>query len=868
MPLYELSADPPRLREAERVVSLEGRGYPTLVMQWQSRLFGQLWTTSVVLDYLIALPPLTLGEATFNDVRVAAFVGGAPTKFLYFGTEMSASAPRIAPDMENVASPASLYQEFRLEERTCPIPYLKLIQATPRIFGNGPQDYYSPPIKVERYDAVAGIGLLEDRFPALVAGLPPVAGDVLVDPARGFWTGARFVGPAALAILRQGVVVGLCQRSGKDAKEPLPPDIKKRDPKLDLSRQWVAVDLGARSTVVAVGGERGAPELLRVGAAGAPQHARDFENPSEVFFEHVGRTLKAWRERVVLPASRWDDVRVAHAARTARLPPPEARPEAARDRDSSRPPPPVAGPDPRRAAASLRELPWVRERIERKAPLRLCGLPDPETSEALKKPAPPVIDEDGIGANDPFDPLELYAYYLALHVNQRARGLFMRWAVTMPTGWPAARRESALCAFRRGIFRSLPAGLVPYEDVDHLRVLDAGPAALCFAAHAFRVFGVSAGAQSTPFVAIDAGASETAVVAGVARAATAAENGNLGHERVLEHLPPVSVPWLGGERLLGRLACRVWVEHPAARELCIPIEPPAGDPAEARGAGLDPEDPMVQPSVEARSNAGVLRDALRPVLEGGSNPSTRLPAVVRLLDAGGKPVDLVLTLDRQVLTEAVGAWLAEGAAAVRQAIGQALAKLGKQPDPYEGLRIFVGGRLGMSAAFVEALGRDLPSSARLHRFVEPDRTNPGAPTAKTTTALGALLMRVEKVGAVPRSEERDAFRHRVGRARHGQLSAVLEPGVDYDAWRELGACSRPEVDVLFMVADADDEVAADDPRVKKASCSFGEDAVGKRVYLRAVSPVRVEVTVGPPGGDPDEDAPRWTVDLVTGTAQR
>jgi hypothetical protein len=231
-------------------------------------------------------------------------------------------------------------------------------------------------------------------------------------------------------------------------------------------------------------------------------------------------------------------------------------------------------------------------------------------------------------------------------------------------------------------------------------------------------------------------------------------------------------------------------------------------------------------------------------------------------------VDLALSLERQPLTEALVGWLVEGAAAVRQAIDQALGKLGKQPDPYEGLRIFVGGRLGMSAALLEAMGRDLPSSARLHRFVEPDRTNLGAPTAKSATALGALLMRLERVGAVPRSEERDAFRHKVGRARHGQLSAVLEPGVDYDAWRELGACSRPDVDVLFMVADADDEVAADDPRVTKATCAFGADAVGKRVYLRAVSPVRVEVTVGPPGGDPDEDAPRWTVDLVTGAAQR
>src|SRR5689334_9289008 len=116
MPLYELSIDAGLVREAQRIVTLEGRGYPTLVMQWESRLFDQAWTTTIVLDYLLALPPLVTGQATFNEVRVAAFVDGAPTKFLYFGTEMTSDVARIAPEMENSVAPGRAYQEFRLEE--------------------------------------------------------------------------------------------------------------------------------------------------------------------------------------------------------------------------------------------------------------------------------------------------------------------------------------------------------------------------------------------------------------------------------------------------------------------------------------------------------------------------------------------------------------------------------------------------------------------------------------------------------------------------------------------------------------------------------------------------------------------------------
>src|SRR4051812_21551387 len=376
MALYELSIEPAAVREAERVASLEGRSFPTLVMRWDSRLFDHPWQTTLVLDYVIALPPLMIGQSTFNEVKIAAFVGGAGTKFLYFGTEMSANVPRIGPEMENSIAPPKTYQEFRLEEATCPLPYLKLIQATPRIYGNGPQDYYSPPIKVERYDGVATSDHVADFFPLVVANLDPVKGAVLTDPTRGFWTGARFVGVTAIAILRQGKVAGIHRRVGRTDKDPMPPEIKKRDPKLDVLREWVGIDFGTSTTVVAVRSDKGQAEFVRIGAVAPVAVASDHETPSEVAFENLARALKAWRDRVILPLTRWEDVVIGHAARALRT---------------------RSGPEllPR-IAATISSVALLRERIERQEPYKLRGLSDPETSEALKKPAPPIIDEDGI----------------------------------------------------------------------------------------------------------------------------------------------------------------------------------------------------------------------------------------------------------------------------------------------------------------------------------------------------------------------------------------------------------------------------------------------------------------------------------------
>lgn len=842
MALYELSIERAHVQEAERLVSLEGRGYPTLVMNWESRIFEQPWTTTVVLDYTISLPPLMLGQGTFNEVRVAAYVGGAATKFLYFGTEMTANVPRVGPEMENVIAPAKAYQEFRLEELTCPVPYLKLIQATPRIYGNGAQDYYSPPIKVERYDGVAGPEHIADFFPAIVANLEGVRGPMLTDPHRGGqWIGSRYLGVQTIAILRQGKVVGLHRRLGRPDKDVIPPEVKQRDPSLDINKSaWVAIDIGAQSTVVAVRSDRGGAELLRIGAIQPVSVPADHESPSEIAFENLSRAIKAWRDRVILPTTRWEDVTVGFAAKAMRT---------------------RSGPDlPERAASVVTQLPLLRERVERKENFKFRGHSDLDTSELLKRPAPPFIDEEGIGAHDPFDPVELYAYFVGLHVNHRLRGLHTRYAVAMPTGWSPDRRASVLVAIRRGIFRSLPAGMLEYHDLDALQVVDAGPSAVPFAAFAFRAFGISPRGDNVPFCAIDAGASETGVVCGILRSAKLDER-DQNVDRVIEYLEPSALPWFGGERLLHRLAYRVYVANQSAmRELDIPMEKPAEEPSFENADAM-----MLSTSPEARANTQILKDILRPLLE--SVKGQKLSDKIRLCANDGAIKDVFLSIERDALAERLSQWMNEGVSQIRSIIETAIPKIGRDPNPYDGFHVLLGGRMGLHPGMAEHLQKVLPECVKVHRFKEPDSANITAPTVKTACALGVLSMRFDRVAAGLRSEKRDVFRFRVGRSRHGQLADVLDPSVDYDTWREMGACTRPDVEVLFMAAQDDGEVAADDPRVRRATCSFSATSVGKRLYVRAVAPSRVELAVGPPGGEPERNAPRWGIDLNTGTAE-
>lgn len=836
MSQYELSIEPRFVEQAERLVSLEGRVFPTLVVMWESKMLGQDWQTILVLDYTFPLPPLQPGT-NFNEVRIAAYTEDVPTKFLYFGTELSADAPRIAPEMENIVSPAATFQEYRLTEDSCSVPYLDLIQTTPRIYGNGPQDYYSPPIKVERFDAGPGVDLIADNFPTVVAELEPIPSSVLTDLRHGFWQGSRFIGTRRIAILHQGKVVGLRRRSSE--KEVVPPEVVRRDPHLDVQPAWVAIDFGMNSTSVAIGdGEK--HEFIRIGAGSPAKISMDYEIPSAVMFNHLPRTVKAWRDRVILPLTKWGDVYIGNAVA---------------DRLG------VHGKErAQRMKSTINELGALPERLEQGDKVAICGRSDLDATATLQHPAPPIIDEEGIGPDDPFDPIELFAYYIGLHCNERRRGIYLRYAIGMPTGWPKDRRQQVLVQFRRGLLRSLPAGMVAFDDTNTLQVVDGGPNVLSFAVFGFRVFGINPkGEEPVTFVSIDAGASETAVLCGHYRNGSPDEAA-AGHEKIVEHVEPTVLPEFGGEVLLHRLAYKVYAASAIAMKTNdIPfVLPPGEEPIEGAESRL-------VSTLDAQTNVRLFKDAVRSILEKvGPQP---VPDVIQLFSADGNVRDVRIMIDRAALSEWLRGQLSEAAVNIKSAIDQGLDQVCRGDIPWEELRVVLGGRVSMHPFLQERLDAVLPEGVRIHKFREPDETNVAAPTVKLATSLGMLQMRYNPVAPAEVVDDRASFNYRVGRAKRGKLLTVIDETVGYDVWREMGACTKPDVTVLYADKEGGPDMDADDQRIVRVTCALGYDAVGYRVYMRAVGGTKVEVSVGPPGGRPSDDAAIWAVDLASATAE-
>jgi hypothetical protein len=56
--------------------------------------------------------------------------------------------------------------------------------------------------------------------------------------------------------------------------------------------------------------------------------------------------------------------------------------------------------------------------------------------------------------------------------------------------------------------------------------------------------------------------------------------------------------------------------------------------------------------------------------------------------------------------------------------------------------------------------------------------------------------------------------------------------------------------------------------VLRVKFAVGAGAVGQRIYMRAVGSAKVEVALGPAGGEPSLGDGVWGIDLKAGTAEK
>lgn len=318
----------------------------------------------------------------------------------------------------------------------------------------------------------------------------------------------------------------------KEEKLPAGKEWVARPPQLDVRNGVCAIDFGTKSTVVACREQN--PDgnqderLRRVGKGdfnAAPQET-DYENPTTVELRQYDRFCEAYKGRQGRPFTRWSDVTVSHQAADA-----------------------IFNAEYTGAYYSVfNELKqWAND------PARRMRLTDQEGTNIELKPYNEIREGD-------FDPIEIYAYYLGLYINNMTNGIYLDYIMSFPVNYSVAVREKIRSSFERGIRKSLPPAILnDPEQMKHFRIQPGCSEPAAYAITALREFKLQPQSEKdrVAYGVFDFGGGTTDFDFGIA--SLPARHYNMQ----IEQFGYGGDPHLGGENILLLMAYEVFKENAA-----------------------------------------------------------------------------------------------------------------------------------------------------------------------------------------------------------------------------------------------------------------------------------------------------------------
>lgn len=194
-----------------------------------------------------------------------------------------------------------------------------------------------------------------------------------------------------------------------------------RPPQLDVkSNKVCAIDFGTKSTVVAVYDAEeyllrvGQPDLLKEESDG------DYENPTIIEWRDIEAFMKAYNARSGRPFTEWNQVTVAHSAKEA-----------------------LNQSNSHASKSIFSELKqWTHDGSGR-------FIRDIKGATRDVKPFLQLQPGD-------FNPLEIYAYYLGLYINNMDQGICLEYVMSFPVNFEKDVRNKIIDSFTSGLNKSLP----------------------------------------------------------------------------------------------------------------------------------------------------------------------------------------------------------------------------------------------------------------------------------------------------------------------------------------------------------------------------------------------------------------------------
>lgn len=371
-----------------------------------------------------------------------------------------------------------------------------------------------------------------------------------------------------------------------------------RDPAGDISRGIVGIDFGTKSTVVVCENANHQQLPVQVGSGDYTKgiNAANYENPTVMQFIDFEKFLNDYNARAGRPYTSWNDLTVSHTAFDN-----------------------LKATDSKNYYSFFDGLKhW-------------CGTPEEEIKIRDAKGKEWNLPAFLKLGDDMPNPIELYAYFLGLYINNMIRGeIILSYLMSFPVTYDFDVREKIRASFERGIKKSLPTALLNNEAaMKNFYVVHGASEPAAYAISALLGYNFDPeGVAENYYGVFDFGGGTTDFDFGVLK-----ESERQRYDYELKHFGANGDKTLGGENLLRLLAFEVFKANVNKLLRPDPNNPDAAlipfTYAAEREKFLNSESVINETSQEARKNMHDLMEALRVVWE---NPTS--DAAKKICDTG------------------------------------------------------------------------------------------------------------------------------------------------------------------------------------------------------------------------------------------
>lgn len=499
----------------------------------------------------------------------------------------------------------------------------------------------------------------------------------------------------------------------------------------------------------------------------------------------------------------------------------------------------------------------------------------------------PTFLEVGEGA---LNPVEIYAYYLGLYINNMHNGIYLNYILSFPVTYEKEIREQIIACFERGLKKSLPVEILEddkYMDIFEVLIGASEPAA--YAVSALSEYGFDPEDDEKVFYGVfDFGGGTTDFDFGIYREAN--QKGEKRFDYAIEHFGAGGDRYLGGENILELLAYEVFRYN-------LDLEDSGEDtdfslrkekvqfvlPAECKK--FVGSEGMISTSQEAKLNMHKVMESLRPIWENHNdyekNYENGTISVNLYKSNGDVLVNPSLRIDLDSILETIKSRIEKGVRNFFESIRMAFED--QQGIATNSINIFLAGNSAKSVfvkeLFDEYIKMELNNIRKtMNDFNEEidlsdifnifpplgteegyqkmeelglkfNRNDKKRPTGKTGVAFGLVEGRqggkIKVVNSNNTETNETKFRYYVGESKKKCLKPILSPDSTYGEWEELIDASENYFEFYYTTLPEASTKKLDISETTKISCKLSEtfDDEDIMIYIRACEPSAIEYAV-------------------------